>query len=217
MSYLLEKDITAVGTLVSNRKGLSKEFVKTTSRKEFSFEIHSNADDVRMTLHSYVVKANSTGLRYVLLLSTLESIIAVTQNDVKEKQQIYKVYDFMKGRGADIMEQRAQFYTCKPKIRLWTISVFSYVLDTSQINASAIWSMNNNENPRTIDSMSFRRKLVKSLVLPYVNQISVNGLSSSIQKKCLLLLENRLTEVKAKIYQIDSLQRFLSENVVDFA
>ena len=96
-NYLLEKDITAVGTLVSNRKGLPKEFVKTAGRKEFLYEILWNADDVRMTLHSYVVKTKSTGLRKVLLLSTLEPIIAVTQDDGKQKLQIYKVYDFTKG------------------------------------------------------------------------------------------------------------------------
>ena len=56
MNYLLEKDITAVGTLVSSRKSLPKEFVKTADRKEFSYETLWNADDVRMTHHSYVVK-----------------------------------------------------------------------------------------------------------------------------------------------------------------
>ena len=39
MNYLLEKDITAVGTIVSNRKGLPKESVKTAARKDFSYEI----------------------------------------------------------------------------------------------------------------------------------------------------------------------------------
>ena len=67
MNYLLEKDITAVGTLLSNRKGLSKEFVKTARRKEFSCEILWNADGVRMTLRSYVVKRKSIGLPNILL------------------------------------------------------------------------------------------------------------------------------------------------------
>ena len=149
MNYLLEKDIATVGTLVSNRKGLPKEFVKTADRKEFSYEILWNADDVRMTLHSYVVKTKLTGLRNVLLLSTLEPIITITQDDGKQKQQIYKVYDFTKG-GTDIIDQRAQFYTCKPKSSRWTISVFSYALDTSQVNASTVWPMNNNENPQKL-------------------------------------------------------------------
>ena len=197
MNYLLEKDITAVGTLVSNRKGLPKEFVKTVCRKEFSYEILWNADDVRITLHSCVVKTKSTGLRNVLLLSTLEPIIAVTQDDGKQKPQIYKVYDFTKG-GTDMIDQRAQFYTCKPKSSRWTISVFSYVLDTSRINASAVWSMNNNENPQKTESMSFGWELVKSLVVSYVNQRSVNGLSRSIQNKMSLVVGKRFDRGEGK-------------------
>ena len=90
--------------------------------------------------------------------------------------------------GTDIIDQRAQFYMCKPKSSRWTISVFSYVLDTSRINASTVWSMNNNENPRKIDSIGFGWELVKSLVVPYVNQRSVNGLSRSIQNKMSLVV-----------------------------
>ena len=97
MNYLLEKDITAAGTLVCNRKGLPKEFVKTARRKEFSYEFLWNPDDVRMTLNSYVVKTKLTGLRNILLLSILEPIIAFTQDDGEQKLQIYKVYDFRKG------------------------------------------------------------------------------------------------------------------------
>ena len=93
---LIGKHITAVGNLVSNRTGLPKEFVNTAGRKEFSYEILWNVDDVRMTLHSYVVKTNSTGLCKALLLSTLEPIIAGTQDDCKQKPQIYKVCDFTK-------------------------------------------------------------------------------------------------------------------------
>ena len=55
-NYVFEKDITAAGTLVSNRKGLPKEFVKTAGRKESSYEVLWDADDVRMTLHSYLQK-----------------------------------------------------------------------------------------------------------------------------------------------------------------
>ena len=102
MYYLLEKDIKAVGTLVSNRKGLPKEFVETAGRKEFSCEILWNADDVRIILHSYVVKAKSTGLRNVLLLSTLEPIIAVTQDGGKQVSRSFKsVKCIISRRGGD--------------------------------------------------------------------------------------------------------------------
>ena len=123
MNHLLEKGVTAVGTLVSNRKGLPKEFVKTTSRKEFLHEILWNADDIRMTLHSYILKTKTTRLGNIVLLSNLEPIIAVTQDDGKQKLQIYKVYDFTKGR-TDIIDQQAQFYMCKPKSSRWTICFF---------------------------------------------------------------------------------------------
>ena len=93
---LIGKHITAVGNLVSNRTGLPKEFVKTADGKEFSYEILWNVDDVRMSLHSYVEKTNSTGLYNALLFSTLEPIIAGTQDDGKQKPQTYKVCDFTK-------------------------------------------------------------------------------------------------------------------------
>ena len=183
--------------LVSNRKGLPKEFVKTAGKKEFSYQILWNADDVRMTLHSYVVKTKSTGLRNVLLLSTLEPINAVRQDDGKQKPQIYKEYDFTKG-GTDIIDQRAQFYSRKVNSSRWTISVFSYILDTSQINASTVWFMNSNENPRKIDSMGFGWELVKFLVVPYVKQRSVNGLSRSIQNKMSLIVGKRVDRGEGK-------------------
>ena len=97
-----------------------------------------------------------------------------------------------------MIDQRAQFYTCKPKSSRWTISVFSYVLDTSRINASTVWSISNNENPRKIDSIGFGWELVKSLVVPYVNQKSVDGLSRSIQNKISLVVGKRVDRGEVK-------------------
>ena len=56
------------------------------------------------------------------------------------------------------------------------------------MNASTVWPMNNNENPRKINSMGSGWELVKSLVVPYVNQRSVNGLSRRIQNKMSLVV-----------------------------
>ena len=58
--------------------------------------------------------------------------------------------------------------------------------------------MDNNENPRRIDSMGFGWKLVKSLVLTYVNQRSVNGLSRSIQNKMSLVVRKRVDRSEGK-------------------
>ena len=58
--------------------------------------------------------------------------------------------------------------------------------------------MNNNENPRKIDSMGFGWELVKSLVVQYVNQRSVNGLSRSIQNKIALVVGKRVDRGDSK-------------------
>ena len=121
--WLLAKDVTSVGTLDANRRGLSKEFIKTTEREEFSCKVLWRKDKPYMSLHSYVVKTKSTGKWNVLLLSTLEPLLAVTRDDGKKTPQIYKVYGFTKG-GTDIIDQRAQYYTCKVKSNRWTIAAF---------------------------------------------------------------------------------------------
>ena len=82
--WVLEKDITSVGTLVANRRGLSKEFIKTAEREEFSYKVLWRKDEPHIPLHSYVVKTKSTGKRNVLLLSTLEPLLAVTRDDGKK-------------------------------------------------------------------------------------------------------------------------------------
>ena len=91
--WLLVKDITSVGTLVPNRRGLPKEFIKTTKREEFSYKVLWHKDEPYMSLHSYAVKTKSTGKPNWLLLSTLELLLAVTRDDGKKKP--LKIIKFM--------------------------------------------------------------------------------------------------------------------------
>ena len=107
-----------------------------------------------MSLHSYVVKTKSTGKRNVLLLSTLEPLLAVTRDDGKKTPQIYKLYDFTKGV-TDIIDQQAQYYTCKVKSNRWKIAAFSYILDNSCINASTILALNKKDDPQKVNSLDF--------------------------------------------------------------
>ena len=86
--WLLRKDTTSVGTLVANRRGLPKEFIKTTEREEFSHKVLWRKDEQYMSLHSHVVKTKSTGKRSVLLLSTLEPLLGVTRDDEKKTQNL---------------------------------------------------------------------------------------------------------------------------------
>ena len=89
----------------------------------------------------------------------------------KKNPQDYKVYDFTKG-GTDIVDQRAQYYTCKVKSNRWTNAAFSYILDNSQINASAILALNKKDDPRKVNSLDFGWELVQNLT----ENRSLNGL-----------------------------------------
>ena len=80
--WLYSKSITCIGTLNSNRKGLSKEFKETKGREESSW-ISCKSDKGEITLNSYVVKTESSGMRNVLLLETANPAHYVTQDDKK--------------------------------------------------------------------------------------------------------------------------------------
>ena len=82
--WFLAKNITSGGMLAANRRGLPKEFIKTTEREEFSYKVLWPKDESYMSLHSYVVETKSTGKRNVLLLSTLKPLLALTRDDGKK-------------------------------------------------------------------------------------------------------------------------------------
>ena len=77
----------------------------------------------KLVLHSYVVKSKSSGLRNVLMLSSVEPLLGVTKDENKFKPAIYKLCDFTKG-GTDIVEQRVGFYSYKSKSPRWTMVAF---------------------------------------------------------------------------------------------
>ena len=82
----------------------------------------------------------------VILLSTAPPILGSTKDDGKSKLRIYKVHYFTKG-GTSIIEQRMGFYTCKPKSRKWTITVFSYVIDMARVNSSTTFAFQKKYDP----------------------------------------------------------------------
>ena len=93
---LLEQNITCVGTLQSNRRGIPDATKQTNGREPFSDEYFWESEKGRLVLHSYAVKTKSTGLRDGLLLSTVQPILGVSKNP-KKKPAIYKLYDYTKG------------------------------------------------------------------------------------------------------------------------
>ena len=80
--WLHDKNITYIGTLNSNRKGLPKEIKETKGREENSW-ISCKSDKGEVTLNLYVMKAKSSGMRNVLLLQTTNPAHYVTQDNKK--------------------------------------------------------------------------------------------------------------------------------------
>ena len=60
-----------------------------------------------------------------------------TKDDKKEKQAIYKLYDFIKG-GTDIVDQMNDCYTTQAKTLRWSTLGFSYMLDTIRVNSKSL-------------------------------------------------------------------------------
>ena len=106
--WLLERQITSVGTLKTNRRGIPDEFKSLEGRVEFSYKVLWEMPSKRLVLHSYVVKKKSSGLRNVLMLSSVQPLLGVIKDDDKFKPAIYTLYDFTKG-GTNIVDQTVGF------------------------------------------------------------------------------------------------------------
>ena len=116
-----------------------------------------------------MVKIKSSGKQNVLLLSAVPPLLTTTKDDNKSKPAIYELYDFSKG-GANIIEEKMGFYSCKSKSKRWTMNAFSYVLDTCRVNASMIDAINNDLQPRSIKFVDFGFELVMSLIHSYIER-----------------------------------------------
>ena len=85
----------------------------------------------------------SKHLKNVILSSTAPPIWGIIKNDGKSKLEIYKVYDFIKGG------------SCKPKLKKWTITVFSSVIDMGCVNLSTTFSLQKKYDPCKQDSFQY--------------------------------------------------------------
>ena len=152
--WLLSHNITCVGTIKANRKGIPVEVKELANREPLTYECFWEVEESKLSQHSYGVNTKSSGKRNVLLLSTMQPILGTTKDDGKQKLAIYKLYDNTKG-GTDVVDQRMANYTCKAKSKRWTLPAFSYILDVSRNNAAAIMSLNKGNDPRQIDWYDF--------------------------------------------------------------
>ena len=105
--YLLDKGITVVGTMRSDRAGIPKKMEETKSRESPS-TLYPYNTDIKSVLVSYVIKSKS-GIKNVLVLSSMHRN-ALTTRDERKKPHVITFYDRTKG-GVDVMDIMAGIHT----------------------------------------------------------------------------------------------------------
>ena len=90
----ISHNITFVGTLQLNRRDIPIEVKNVAERERFSCQCFWESSENKLVLHSYVFPTKSSRQRNVLLLSTVELILGVKNDDGKKKPAICKLYDF---------------------------------------------------------------------------------------------------------------------------
>ena len=61
------------------------------------------------------------------------------------------------------------------------------------MNASTIYAMNNDLQPRNIKSVDFGFKLAMSLIRPHIEQLSLIGIKSSVVRKIEIVLGKKIS------------------------
>ena len=118
-----------------------------------------------------------------------------------------KLYDYTKS-GTVIIDQRMEFYSCKPKSPKWTITALSYVLDTCQVNATTVLAVNVDGSPRVQDSFLFGWMLVIELIL--VTPLSELGVSVQQEIRMILAIPEKInppTANRARFLSISSAKK----------
>lgn len=170
-----------IGTLNSNASEIPKS-IKHGGSSEFESNVYWMKENSKLKLTSYTVKPKGKILKNVLILSTFEMFNAVTKDDGKHKLAVIKHDDFTKG-GTDIVDQRQEYYSAKNKTRDWTKTIWGFSIDTAILNSQTVCALNNNKIPRKPNSYEFGMDLVGQLPKYFTKSRSIQGLSSTIQRK----------------------------------
>ena len=100
--WLLKRNVTMIGTIISNRVGISPEIKPITNQEENSYLLFWQKDGL-CNISSYVLKT-AKSKKNVMVVSTVQYLMGVTK-DEKTKPAAIKLYDFTKG-GTDIVDKK---------------------------------------------------------------------------------------------------------------
>lgn len=163
--FLLEKNLTLLGTVRQNRKELPR---KLLPKKRDAYEsMFAFTPDT--TLVSYAPRTNKT----VVLLSTMHNTIAVDEH--VESKKPYMVLDYNSTKGAvDSFDQMVKGYTCARGTRRWPMRLFFFIVDASCLNAYVLWSMIHKQwrNRDSSKRRAFLSDAAHELIQPLINRRS---------------------------------------------
>ena len=166
--WALKKNITIVGTMRLDRKGIPKEIKSLENREERSV-FHVFDSDEKILLVSYIGKKRS-GKRNIVVLSTLHDEVRVIKNE-RRKPDIDKLYDHTKG-GLDVVDLISTSCTTRIKNKMWPINAFAFILDAVRTNAKTI--LQQSTTKLKISNFEFTYALGKLLVLPQIERRYAN-------------------------------------------
>ena len=98
-NWLLEKNITIVGTVRKGRVDFPEEVFDTKNRDVLSKTCHFEKGKIS----SYTVQTKLKGKKNFVILSTTRPMDSCTKDDNKSNFQIFKFYDFTTS-GTDIVD-----------------------------------------------------------------------------------------------------------------
>ena len=162
-----------VGTVQTNHKGLPTSFrnkqVKSDDmRIPLSSKFVWKKDSPVMAV-SYVPKENQN----VLLITTAHDTDGILNNTQKKKPVVIDFYNSQRC-SVDVVNEMLKDYSSQPVSNIWTIVVFTFILDSSAVNGSTIFKYN------CQTKFTNRRAYLKNLALQLCTPHLVERLS---QKK----------------------------------
>ena len=91
-NWLLERNMTTVGTVLKNRVGIPPQVFDTKNCKLFSKTFHFEKEKKDLYLTSYTVQSKSKGKKNIVILATPSPLYCSTKDDQKSNPQIFKFY-----------------------------------------------------------------------------------------------------------------------------
>jgi len=170
---LMQRRLSLVGTVCSNRKEIPQSMQPDRSRPTYSSVFGFSSDGVTMV--SYVPKPKKA----VILLSSQHRDAAVTE-DEKKKPHIIDYYNQTKA-GVDILNKLVRTYSCKRSTRRWSVAPFFNIIDIAAVNTLILWITKHPEWNQ--DKSHLRREFLRNLGMQLVNRHVQQRMTSTVGKR----------------------------------